>query len=196
MKTATNDTLPQIYLITGGLTDTKEQFLARLKKCLSDGIRLVQLRDNTLQPEQYKILAQESLQLCKQYDAKLILNTDLSSFDHNADGTHLNSSRLMNCTNRPLDKTKLVSAACHDEKELQHAQNIGVDFATLSPVFSTISHPGANPLGWDMFSALAALVDIPIYALGGMEPRHIPTAQLYGAIGIATISSIWAPEDG
>ena len=41
--------------------------------------------------------------------------------------------------------------------------------ATLSPVFTTTSHPGARPLGPLRAAMIAAHAQIPVYALGGVN---------------------------
>ena len=60
-------------------------------------------------------------------------------------------------------------AAVHDADEMAHANNAGADAAMVSPVFPTNTHPGARPLGPERFHALAALAEMPVIALGGMN---------------------------
>jgi 8-oxo-dGTP diphosphatase len=91
-----------------------------------------------------------------------------------------------------------VAASCHNAAELTHAQQIGVDFAVLSPVRETASHPDAVPLGWERFAALLEAADFPVYALGGMQPGDLAPARDAGAQGLAMISAVWgaaSPED-
>lgn len=60
-------------------------------------------------------------------------------------------------------------AAVHDAEEMAHANHAGADAAMVSPVFPTNTHPGARPLGAERFHALAALAEMPVIALGGMN---------------------------
>ncbi len=185
--------LPEHYLITPepDCTDFTE-FMARLSIALLAGIELVQLRAKVLGAQAYVRLAAEALRICHMHDARLILNGP--SFELNnklADGMHLSSARLMTCATRPLPSSKQLSAACHTLDELLHAQNIGVDFVTLSPVLATTSHPDAEPIGWARFAELTSHVKVPVYALGGMTRSHVPIAQSHGACGIAAISGLW-----
>ena len=60
-------------------------------------------------------------------------------------------------------------AAVHDADEIAHANAAGADAAMLSPVFPTRTHPNARPLGPERFHALAALAEMPVIALGGMD---------------------------
>lgn len=186
--------LPSTYLITPqpGLPGEWPQFLQNLQRSLQAGQRLLQLRAPELEPESYLQLAHDVTQLCQRYGARLLLNAKadlLRSCD--ADGIHLNSQRLMAMPERLVAADKLLSASCHTMEELQHAMTIGVDFALLSPVKVTASHPGATPIGWHQFQVLSEQCTIPLYALGGMTPQDLPDAWRYGAQGIAAIRALW-----
>jgi thiamine-phosphate pyrophosphorylase len=85
----------------------------------------------------------------------------------------------------------LLSAACHNREQLLHADRIGADLVTLSPVLPTASHPEATPLGWEGFAELVRAAQVPVYALGGMETQHLPRAKEAGAQGIAAIRGLW-----
>lgn len=78
-------------------------------------------------------------------------------------------------------------AACHDAVSLKHAQQIGCDAVFISPVKTTATHPEAVALGWERFSELAQNSQIPVFALGGMSPDDLVTAQKHGAYGLAGI---------
>jgi 8-oxo-dGTP diphosphatase len=64
---------------------------------------------------------------------------------------------------------------------------LNADFATLSPVCATASHPDAKPLGWERFARLAADARLPVYALGGIAPEDLERARAAGAQGVAGI---------
>jgi 8-oxo-dGTP diphosphatase len=137
-------------------------------------------------------LIQEVLQRCRQANARLLLNADpklVSEFG--AAGVHLTSERLMASTVRPLDDSYLVAASCHTQEELQHAVKLGLDFAVVSPVHTTSSHPGAQTLGFPGFHDLTERASIPVYALGGMQAADLPTVFRHGGQGIAAIRGLW-----
>lgn len=150
--------LPDRYLITPEL-DAEPAFLATLAETLThSNIRLVQLRVKHATPAVYARLAEQALALCHAHRARLILNCPItnSALIEGADGIHLSSAALMACHGRPIDAGKLVSAACHSVEQLMHAQRIGADLVTLSPVLMTQSHPDATPLGWQRFADMVA----------------------------------------
>ena len=84
-----------------------------------------------------------------------------------------------------------LAASCHNAADLQQAQRIGADFAVLSPVLPTQSHPEATLLGWQSFAEQVAAATIPVYALGGMTMNQLPQAWQSGAQGIAGIRGLW-----
>ncbi len=106
-------------------------------------------------------------------------------------GLHLNSHELMQCESRPIANNILLGASCHNLDELQRAEQIGVDYALLSPVLPTQSHPGVQTLGWAKFASLVEQVNFPVYALGGMSDASLVQAQMYGGQGVAAISAWW-----
>ena len=75
--------------------------------------------------------------------------------------------------------------------ELARAVALGVDFAVLGPVQATLTHPGAKPLGWERFAALARGAGLPVFALGGMTPGDLDAAWRRGAQGIAMVRGSW-----
>jgi 8-oxo-dGTP diphosphatase len=184
--------LPRAYVVTPEPTGDENRFLAELEACLVRGARLIQLRAPSLAADGYRALAQRVLAVCRDYDARLLLNAEPAlCMALGADGVHLNGRRLQACTARPLPRDRLLSAACHDATALALAQRVGVDVVLLSPVLPTATHPGVATLGWHGLAALAAAATLPVYALGGLGPADLGHALEAGCVGIAGIGQMW-----
>lgn len=190
--------LPDRYLITPEpALFIADVFLAHLEQTLQSGIELVQLRSKTLSAGDYAALATHALALCHRHGARMVVNHAAFVADSlGADGIHVGSQALMAQTTRPVSGGLLFSSACHDAAQLMHAEALGADFVTLSPVLPTRTHPEAAPLGWEAFAELLSLTRTPTYALGGMAPAHLARAQSAGAVGIAAIGSLWQGPRG
>lgn len=106
-------------------------------------------------------------------------------------GLHLTSKDLMGLMERPVGRDKWLGASCHNREELEWARKIGVDYAFLSPVQKTESHPMTEPIGWEGFKSLVFNVGIPVYALGGVSRDDLEMARNCGAKGIAAIRDFW-----
>ena len=57
----------------------------------------------------------------------------------------------------------------------------------LSPVLATQTHPDIVPLGWQSWSSLAQLADMPVIGLGGLAPSMSAQALDHGGLSIAGI---------
>lgn len=188
--------LPPLYLITPAPEPPYAAFLARLEVLLAAGVRLVQLRANTLAAGDFRRLAAEAIALCRAHGARILLNVEPElALALGADGVHLNSERLLQLSARPLPADRWVAASCHDRRQVGHAGRIGVDFVAVSPVRATLSHPGAQVLGWDDLHELVDPAVVPAYALGGLGPDDLGQAWRHGAQGVAAIRSLWEAPD-
>ena len=101
----------------------------------------------------------------------------------------------MTLKTRPMSGEELVGAYCHNVEELKHAEQLGVDFVSLSPVKRTKCHPAGNPIGWDAFEKLAAQVSLPVYALGGLNLSDKDEALKRGGQGIMGIRYNYEPNE-
>lgn len=191
--------LPPYYAI---LDDADEALLLpNLQKILNRGVKLIQVRLKTLPRSAVARFVEQAYPLCKQQQVLLLINSAVDCSER-ADGIHLTSHDLMAlrpCSGQALrlrsgqalitrpENGKWLAASCHNLEQLQHAQKIGVDFVVLAPVLATQTHPGATSLGWEQFAALVDKVNLPVYALGGMDESSLITARQNGGQGIAAI---------
>jgi len=184
--------LPTAYLITPEPGEDPKVFLAQLQRRLDDSIHLVQLRAKGLDEADYRSLAERVIAQCRRSGAQVMLNANVElAVQLGADGIQLSSQRLQQADARDLPGELLLGASCHTADELAHAHVIGADFALLSPVKPTASHPDAPALGWETFARQVAACAMPVYALGGMTPADIDDAIVHGAQGIAAIRALW-----
>lgn len=188
--------LPTVYLVTPDLELYDDRFLQLMETMMAKGLGLLQFRSRRTEFDQHKSLVSELVQMCDRGACRLIYNgTAEQALAVEAHGVHLRSLDLMQLRERPLPETCLVAASCHDRQEIVHAASMGVDFCVIAPVHQTSSHPESQGIGWKLFSHLAEMAEIPVYALGGIKPDELSVANKNGAHGIAMISGVWgAPE--
>ena len=98
-------------------------------------------------------------------------------------------------TNHLLNYPLIIS--CHDAESVAAANKLAhrrleqqlppVIGIFLSPVLATQTHPDVEPLGWQAWSILAELADMPVIGLGGLSPAMRAQAEQYGGIAVAGI---------
>lgn len=189
----TSLSLPDYYAISNATGLGQQHFLELLERQLERGLELVQLREPDMDGARYRLLAEQSVKLAHRYDARILLNTPDAGLvlDTGADGLHLKSKTLMSLGERPLPKKYLVAASCHDQEQVQQAEQIDASFIVLSPVKRTRSHPNANPIGWEGFAGMVSKSYLPAYALGGMTHQDIDSARYAGGQGVALLGAAW-----
>ena len=188
--------LPDRYLITPLPEEGREvAFLSAIESALQDGIELIQLRLPGWPVTRVAALARRVRDACRASRARVLLNADwrLAAI-LGLDGVHLPARVACALASRPAGHGLLVAVSCHDADELRHAAEIGADFATLSPIEPTDSHPRAAALGWEAASALLAGAGLPVYALGGLGAEQSRRALDAGFQGIAAIRALWRPR--
>ena len=154
------------------------------------GIKLVQFRQTQLSRFKFNSWLAQAISISEKVGIQLVANQSPESFDPSLSiGLNANSKTLMALQQRPVSGDLLFGASCHNLNELLHAERVGADFVTLSPVCYTSKYGANFKLGWDKFTELAAQVNLPIYALGGISSSDMSLALDHGAFGIAGITA-------
>lgn len=179
--------IPAEYVILNGKEE--DVLLKNLKILLNQDLKLIQLRAKSLSAQAVMHFLKLAKPLCKQKGTILLVNSAVkNATELNVDGIHLTARDLLALKQRP-SAYSWIAASCHNQVELQHAAQIGVDFVVLAPVLATKTHPDTEPLGWSKFKQLANNVNLPVFALGGLQKKDKDTALASGAQGIAGIST-------
>ncbi len=185
--------LPPLYAISNVKELGVEVFMTRLESALHSGLRLIQLREKEMSRADLHALALHMLPLLRKHGARLLLNADVElAQEIGADGVQLTAAQLSSMQTRP--DVAWCAASCHSAGELRRAEELGCDFAVLSPVLPTLSHPGEPTLGWERFGEILQGSTIPVYALGGLYLSDMEYAWQHGAHGVALLRQAWPEE--
>lgn len=116
---------------------------------------------------------------------------DFQQFDPQNFIIHLNHAELMTLNFDELPKNHRYFASSHDKNSLsklnQLAESHTVMGCFLSPVLATPTHPESKGIGWETFSELAEMCDVPVFALGGMGFEQLPQVWQNHGFGVAGI---------
>ncbi len=147
-----------------------------MQQALDGGADAVLVREKDLTSARLLALASRLREITRRHHVQLIIHTQADiARAVDADGVHLAGADIetIPAVRQWLaDPDKSVSVSCHSADELGQASRYGADFAMLSPVFATASHPGAPHLGVDAFDALASQAQLPVVALGGITVEN------------------------
>ena len=188
--------LPELTFITPSHIADTNTFFQSLESALAGGVGQVIVREKNMDSARLLAFSSQVRELTRAYQAKLIIHSHADIAQAiDADGVHLASHDMREAPairNWLQHQTLTISISCHDLNQLQQAHQLGADFAMLSPVFPTQSHPNAPTLGAQKFHAIAQQSPMPVIALGGINPEN--RKQLTD-IPIAVIRSISEAEN-
>lgn len=131
--------------------------------------------------------------LTNRYDARLLINSRVDiALACAADGVHLGmNSPQFRQAREQLGPDKLIGFSTHSHAEIAVAEQVGADFITFGPVYPTPSKLSYGPaVGLSALEAACAVTSLPVYALGGVELKHLPAIQTAGAAGFACIRAV------
>ncbi|MBF0155066.1 MAG: thiamine phosphate synthase [Magnetococcales bacterium] len=189
--------LPRLLLITEPVVRSEgEVLLWRLKSALSGGACHLLLRLPGWCGRDLYALAEVLRREVASPGSLLIHDRPDVALAVGADGVHLSSAGLPTQVVRQLlGSDLLLGRSCHDPETANRALAEGADYVTLSPLFATRSHPGAQPLGSAAFASQVCAISGPVVALGGVTPDNAAEALSTGATGVAVIRSILHAEN-
>jgi len=189
----------RLYLITDRKLVTRHASLVTaVKKALQGGIRAVQLREKDMGTRDLLQLAYKMRNLTKEYKAKLFINDRLDiALAVGADGVHLTQSSIpVSKVRETVKKKLLIGVSTHAMKEAKEAEKGGADFITFGPVYRTPSKlKYGKPVGVDVLKQVIKKMNIPVFAIGGINNSRIKEVRESGAHGAAMIREVLASDD-
>lgn len=183
--------LPHYYAILEGRSAA--EVLDNCRWILTAGIKLLQFRVKSLPVADLQTVFEQVSEQCRRQQVRLLINSDLPIDTGQADGLHLSSRALLTCAKKPAGY-RWVAASCHNLLELRRVEMLGLDFAVLAPIQATASHPGAAALGWGVMTDMLEHINLPVFALGGLDRLDLERALAAGAQGIAGISAFLSED--
>ena len=140
-----------------------------------------------------KKIAKQLLKFCKMKKIKLLIGSDIKLAEEiNADGIHfpeymLNKNIINKIAIKKIKsmKNKIITSAAHSLKSIKKAECFGIDAALLSPIFPSKSHPKLKNLGLKKLNKILQKIELPIYALGGINLKNVKSLSKTGIIGYA-----------
>lgn len=152
------------------------------------GAERIQIRAKTLPARDLLELSAKAVALAGA--CRVLVNTRFDiALAAGARGVHLPSHSFSPGLIRPAVPPGFeIGVSCHSLEEIQTAEEEGANFVVFGPVFTTLSKPGAPPVGLNMLRDVCSDVKIPVYALGGVTEANAPLCIEAGAAGVAGIS--------
>jgi thiamine-phosphate pyrophosphorylase len=187
----------RLYVITGDHGNEAET--ARIvEAALAGGATAIQLRKKTMPKGEQYAIALALRRLTRLHDALFIVNdhADLA-IAADADGVHLGQDDLAPAVVRGLPgfEGRLIGRSTHSLAQAQMAVQEGADYIAAGPVFSTPTKAGRPEVGTELVARVAAVIDRPVVAVGGIDLQNAPAVLEAGAQAIAVVRAVYDAAD-
>ena len=161
-------------------------FLRRLEEIAKSGVKGVILREKDLTEEEYTALAKESKKACGE---KLIIHNFVNAAKLlGIKKIHMPMNVLVDIPKSELAFFEEIGASCHSVKEAVKAQELGCTYITAGHIFATDCKKGLQPRGIGFLKEVCEAVNIPVYAIGGIDKENMQLVKEAGAKGACVMS--------
>jgi len=189
---------PIIYLITSGSTTNKttpdspefSQLLTLIKTAVAAQIPLIQIREKALNTRVLYELTRRAVGIAHGSSTRVLVNDRFDvALGAGAAGVQLTAQSLSARVVRNATSSRFViGVSTHSVHEAEEARSGGADLVLFGPVFETESKRSFGPpQGLSKLADIAAAVDTPVIAIGGIAIENVRECLRHGAAGIAAI---------
>jgi thiamine-phosphate pyrophosphorylase len=161
------------------------------------GADLIQFRAKKSTPDEIRRMAEKILPVTRRAKVGLVINDHLdiaretgAEFCHLGqedffDAGHTDTSKLQT----PNSKLR-IGLSTHSPEQAQRALAAGPDYIAIGPVYATGTKPMAKPVTLEYVRWAAVNVNIPWFAIGGINLGNLDDVLAAGAKRICVVSAI------
>lgn len=144
----------------------KDDFLQRIRKISDPEVQYIILREKYLSEQEYYSLAKEVLSVCDK--EKLIIHNFIGTAESlGIKKIHLPFSAFKELNGRR--NFDIVGTSVHSVDDAAFAQENGADYITAGNIYETDCKKGLKGKGVNFLRNVCESVDIPVYAIGGIN---------------------------
>ena len=188
----------KLYLVTMPV----DHIVAVVESALQGGVDIIQYRQKEGDDQQRFATAQALCDLCHRYGALFIVNDRVDiAIAVGADGIHVGQTDLpVSVVRQILDANGgdasqyIIGQSTTNPQELEIALNNQVDYVGVGPVHATPTKPNKAASGHEYVNYAAQNINIPWFAIGGLDEHNLEDAIAAGAKRVAVVRALMKAE--
>ena len=169
-----------------------------VERALEAGARTIQLRDKGAGAGALLPIAIGLRELTRRFGALLFVNDRLDvALAAGADGVHVGPDDLPVAAIRSkVPRDFLIGYSCDVIEEARRAVADGASYIGCGAVYGTTTKAGVGEaIGLERLDRVAATVDVPVVAIGGITPERAVEIAATRAAGVAVVGAVMAAPD-
>ena len=166
------------------------------------GSDLIQLRAKNSSPDEIRRMAEKILPVTRRANVGLVINDHLEiARELGAEICHLGQEDFFDAGHTHVDQLKTknsklkIGLSTHAPAQAQRAIAAGADYVAIGPIFATGTKPTAKPVTLDYVRWANENVQIPWFAIGGINLQTLDDVLFAGAKRICVVSAILNSPD-
>lgn len=190
--------IPILHAVTSDEIVMRGEFLARANRVMTaGGARVaVHLRVQRLGGRALHDLACRLVELQNETGAWVIINDRADvALTSGARGVQLTSRSMSPADARHAVPGIALGASVHSPDDAAAAVEAGARWLVAGHVFETEPHTAHAGRGIAFIERLTMTHPVPVIAIGGVRPEHVPALRAAGAYGVAVIRGVWHASD-
>jgi thiamine-phosphate pyrophosphorylase len=166
------------------------------------GADLIQLRAKKSSPDEILRMAKAILPVTRRANVGLVINdyVDIAD-DLEADFCHLGQEDFFGAGHKSvielwsLERVLRIGLSTHSPDQAKRALAAGADYLAIGPVYATGTKPTAKPVTLEYVRWAAGNVNVPWFAIGGINLENLDDVLAAGAKRICVVSAILNAKD-
>ncbi len=187
-----------LYVITDKKLIKRDSFVETIEMAIKGGARIVQLREKETPDDVVVNLGKAIINVTKRYGVPLIINDSPElAKEIGADGVHLGGEDASIEQSRTLlGSEAIIGVSCYNQIERGiNAVRSGADYVAFGTPYNTPTKPDREPTSIEILNQAVKLINIPIFAIGGITKDNVKPILKTGVDGIAVITSVFGSSN-
>lgn len=186
-----------LYLVTDEECCKGKNFYESIRKSIQGGAKVVQLREKNISTKDFYEKALKVKEICRELGAIFIINDRLDiALAVKADGVHLGQTDMpIEIAKKILKDNFIIGITAKTVEQAIEAEKKGASYIGSGAVFGTTTKEGAKKLEIQELKMIVDSVDIPVFAIGGINSKNVDKLKNLGLQGICSVSGILSEND-
>ncbi|MDP3723342.1 MAG: thiamine phosphate synthase [Candidatus Omnitrophota bacterium] len=187
----------RLYVIIDGAVVGRRDPAEVAAAAIRGGADVIQLRDKAASTRQVLECAQQLLTVTRAGGVPLLINDRVDvAVAAGADGVHVGQDDLpVWAVRRLLGPERIVGKSTHSLEQALAAEQEGVDYLALGPLYPTPTKPDSPAVGLSLLGRVRAGVTKPLVAIGGIDETTVSEVLGAGAACVAVVRAVCAAAD-
>ncbi|MBI3319533.1 MAG: thiamine phosphate synthase [Candidatus Omnitrophica bacterium] len=197
MSNAISSSRWRLYVIIDHAAAQDRDLAWVAERAIQGGADVIQLRHKTASVRQLIAEAERLMRVTRAAQIPFLINDRVDvAVAVGADGVHLGQDDLpVPVARRFLGPTGIIGKSTHSLQQALEAEQEGVDYLAVGPIYPTPTKPDAPHVGLELIAQVKIRVRHPVVTIGGIDRVTLAEVVAAGADCVAVVRAVCRADD-